>query len=179
MNTLEDVTGSRLLLAEYDRVKEEQKARIGFRDNLLYVTLAAMATTLIGASQTHEAILLLILPAAACVLGWTYLVNDEKISAIGRYVRTDLGPRLGRLVGDQERVFEWETTHRLDARRKQRKILQCAIDLATFCAAPLAALVAFWLHAPTGPLSLTISIVEALALALLGVQITLYAEIEP
>ncbi|WP_165556219.1 hypothetical protein [Streptomyces violaceusniger] len=34
MFATEDVTESRLLLAEYDRIKEEQKTRIGFRDNL-------------------------------------------------------------------------------------------------------------------------------------------------
>lgn len=29
------------------------------------------------------------LPPVSVILGWTYLVNDEKISAIGRYVRGD------------------------------------------------------------------------------------------
>lgn len=43
-----------LLLAEYAAVKEEQRARIGFRDNLLYATLAAMAAVVAGALQADS-----------------------------------------------------------------------------------------------------------------------------
>ncbi|MFH9941022.1 hypothetical protein ACH4OT_17085 [Streptomyces murinus] len=177
MNSIEGITVGRLLLAEYDRVKEEQKTRIGFRDNLIYVTLAAVVTVLIGMTQTHRLTLLLVLPVATSVLGWTYLANDEKISAIGRYVRTDLGPRLGELVGDQGYMFEWELAHRSDARRRQRKILQCMVDLIIFCALPLVALAAFWCGASVAPLAVVVSALEALAVVVLGAQIVLYAEI--
>jgi hypothetical protein len=67
------------------------------------------------------------------VLGWTYLVNDEKVSAIGRYIRTRLGPRLADLVGAEQPVFEWEVRHRTDRRRRSRKAFQLAVDLITFC----------------------------------------------
>lgn len=90
----EGVSVGQLLLAEYQSVKDEQKARIGFRDNLLYVTLAVAAAIVAAAAQTKQASMLLALPPVCIVLGWTYLVNDEKISAIGRYVRDELGPRL-------------------------------------------------------------------------------------
>ncbi|WP_217226925.1 hypothetical protein [Streptomyces anulatus] len=178
MATTEDITVGKLLLAEYDRVKEEQKTRIGFRDNLLYVTLAVMVTVLIGAAQTNQAAMLLALPAATSILGWTYLANDQKISAIGRYVRSNLGPRLGELAGQQESPFGWETTHRCDGRRRQRKIIQCAVDLTAFGAVPLAVLVAFWIHATGGFLPVAVSVLETLAVAVLATQIVLYAETE-
>ncbi|WP_223281180.1 hypothetical protein [Streptomyces antnestii] len=76
-----------MLLAEYDRIKEEQKTRIGFRDNLLYFTLAASTAVLAITVQSRQAQLLLAVPVVCLVLGWTYLVNDEKISAVGCYIR--------------------------------------------------------------------------------------------
>ncbi|WP_181785283.1 hypothetical protein [Streptomyces phytophilus] len=179
MTATDDITIGKLLLAEYDRVKEEQKTRIGFRDNLLYVTLAAMVTVLIGAAQTRHAELLLALPAATSVLGWTYLVNDEKISAIGRYIRTDLGPRLSALAGEPESLFGWETAHRRDTRRAQRKVIQCAVDLTAFAAVPLAALTVFWGYGAGAAVPLVISLLEVVAVAVLAVQITLYVDTGP
>ena len=73
-----------LLILEYQQIKDEQRSRIGFRDNLLYATLASIATVVIAAAQAGRAALVLMLPAACLVLGWTYLVNDEKVWAIGR-----------------------------------------------------------------------------------------------
>ncbi|MEU3544860.1 hypothetical protein [Streptomyces paromomycinus] len=172
----EDVTVGRLLLAEYDRLKDEQKTRIGFRDNLLYVTLAAIVSILIGTAQTRHPELLLALPAATCVLGWTYLVNDEKISAIGRYVRTDLGPRLSTLAGEQDSLFGWETAHRRDARRTQRKAIQCAIDLAVFAATSATALITYWVGGNLTPIPVTVSVLECAAVIVLAVQIIIHVD---
>ena len=97
------ITTGQLLLAEYQAIKDEQKARIGFRDNLLYVTLAVVAAVIAAAGQAKQTAMLLALPPVCVVLGWTYLVNDDKISAIGKYVRGDLGPRLAELAGGQQR----------------------------------------------------------------------------
>ncbi|TGA84815.1 hypothetical protein [Streptomyces sp. MZ04] len=173
-----DITVGQLLLAEYQVVKDEQKARIGFRDNLLYVTLAAVAA-LAAAAQTERASMLLALGPVCVVLGWTYLVNDEKISAIGAYVRGDLGPRLARLAGTDERAapaaFGWETAHRGDARRRSRKVIQCVVDLVAFCVVPLAGLVVFWADGEGGGLLLALSVVEAAAIAGLAAQVVGYA----
>ncbi|MDN3358106.1 hypothetical protein [Actinomadura sp. DC4] len=126
-----EITVGQLLLTEYQTIKDEQKARIGFRDNLLYVTLAAVAAVIVAAAQAKQPGMLLALPPVCVVLGWTYLVNDEKISAIGDYVRTELGPRLAAAAGSSgtaEVVFKWETAHRSAARRRSRKLIQCAVD---------------------------------------------------
>ncbi|MER6225467.1 hypothetical protein ACWCYL_30945 [Streptomyces sp. 900105755] len=170
------VTVGQLLLAEYQAVKDEQKARIGFRDNLLYVTLAVVAAVIAAAAQAKQASMLLALPPVCVVLGWTYLVNDEKISAIGLYVRDELGPRLARLAsaGGEFPTFGWEAYHRTDVRRRTRKAIQAVIDLTAFCAVPLAALVVFWAGADGGGLLVGLSVLEALAVVGLGAQVLLY-----
>ncbi|WP_234533728.1 hypothetical protein [Streptomyces shenzhenensis] len=172
----EDVTESRLLLAEYDRIKEEQKTRIGFRDNLLYFTLAAVTAILAITVQSRQAQLLLAVPVICLVLGWTYLVNDEKISAIGCYIREQLGPRLAELSGAHGAVFGWEIYHRHDASRTTRKRLQTAVDLFTYVALPMICVTAFWCSPAVQPLLVIVSFAQTFALAVLGWQFLRYAE---
>ncbi|MER8011184.1 MULTISPECIES: hypothetical protein [unclassified Streptomyces] len=169
-----EVTTAQLLLAEYQTLKDEQKTRIGFRDNLLYVTLTIVAAVIAAAAQAKQSAMLLALPPVTVVLGWTYLVNDDKISAIGTYVREDLGPRLAELART-ERAFGWETGHRGDPRRRSRKIIQSVIDLLAFCAVPLAGLTVYWAAGQTTPGLLALSLFEALTVVVLGSQILLYA----
>ncbi|MEV6976620.1 hypothetical protein [Kitasatospora sp. NPDC093806] len=177
MSDAEDVSTGRLLTLEYERIKDEQRARIGFRDNLLYATLASMAGVIAVAVQAGPGLLLL-LPPTSLLLGWTYLVNDEKISAIGRYVRGELAPALGVLVGAGETaVFGWETAHRSDPHRVSRKWLQLGVDLLTFCGAPLAAVVVYWSVAEVQVALGVLSAVELLAVAVLAWQIALYADL--
>ncbi|XUL91184.1 hypothetical protein ACQ86D_34950 [Streptomyces galilaeus] len=178
-----DVGAGQLLLAEYQSVKDEQKARIGFRDNLLYVTLGVVAAVVAAAAQAKQTTMLLALPPVCVVLGWTYLVNDEKISAIGAYVREDLGPRLAALAEPAEpaggfRAFGWETAHRGDPRRRSRKVIQTLVDLTAFCAVPLAALVVFWADRDSsgGGLLVVLSVLEALAVTGLASQVVWYAK---
>ncbi|WP_328678961.1 hypothetical protein OG226_16980 [Streptomyces sp. NBC_01261] len=169
-----DVTVGQLLLAEYQTVKDEQKTRIGFRDNLLYVTLTVVAAVIAAAAQAKQSEMLLALPPVCVVLGWTYLVNDEKISAIGTYVREDLGPRLAELA-DSQAVFAWETAHRSDSRRRSRKVIQGVIDLLAFCVVPLAGLVVYWFAGQTSAGLLVLSVAEALIVVGLGHQVLSYA----
>ncbi|CAL9523067.1 hypothetical protein SUDANB145_03860 [Streptomyces sp. enrichment culture] len=176
MADTEDVTESRLLLAEYDRIKEEQKTRIGFRDNLLYFTLAASSAVLAITVQNRQAQLLLAVPVICLVLGWTYLVNDEKISAVGCYIRDQLGPRLAELSGTRGAVFGWETYHRDDVRRPTRKRLQSAVDLFTYVALPMICVTAFWCSDANRPPLLLVSIAQTLALAALGWQFLRHAD---
>jgi hypothetical protein len=166
-----------IILAEYAQIKDEQRARIGFRDNLLYVTLAAVTAVTAVAAQTERPDLALALPLICVVLGWTYLVNDEKISAIGRYVRTQLGPRLAAVAGSRVAIFEWETFHRGDSRRVARKTIQAIVDLTAFLVVPYAALVAFWCYGrTTETLLLAASAAEGAAVIGLGIQFLIYAE---
>lgn len=87
MNTETNQTLLEVYLNEYQKLKDEQIARIGFRDNLIYATLVAIGGLLSYAlADAANARALLILPLATFTLGWTFLINDAKISAIGRYL---------------------------------------------------------------------------------------------
>lgn len=171
-----DIGVGQLLLAEYQTIKDEQKTRIGFRDNLLYVTLTVVAAVIAAAAQAKQTAMLLALPPVCVVLGWTYLVNDQKISAIGAYVREELGPRLAATVRVRDaEVFRWETAHRGDARRVSRKAAQCVVDLLAFCVVPLSALIVYWVGDDVSPGLATLSVLEAASVTGLGVYIVQYA----
>ncbi|MFE5332062.1 hypothetical protein ACFRCG_37350 [Embleya sp. NPDC056575] len=167
------------MVAEYEAVKEEQRARIGFRDNLLYATLVSVAAVLTAAFKGDgRTDVLLLLPPVCVLLGWTYLINDEKISAIGRYVRKDLGPRLGAAAGTRDPVFGWETAHRSDPRRASRKLLQLGVDQLAFCIPSFVSLIVYWVSGPTHAALVVASAFEAVAVAVLAVQIVLYADLK-
>jgi hypothetical protein len=168
-------TVGQLLLTEYERLKDEQKTRIGFRDNLIYVTLASMAAVIAAVlSAKGHANLLLLLPPVSTVLGWTYLVNDEKVSAIGRYLRGYVAPRLD----SSGTAFAWETTHRSDRYRQHRKIMQVVVDLGTFAAPAAAAIIVYWINGPWEWPILAVSIAELAVVLGLAAEIVRYADLE-
>ncbi|SCG14827.1 hypothetical protein GA0070610_1045 [Micromonospora echinofusca] len=173
-----EVTNAELLLVEYQHLKDEQKNRVTFRDNLVYATLASMAAVVAATlSSKNHTDLLLLLPPVSVLLGWTYLVNDEKISAIGTYIREDLAPRLGHLTGEEEPVFRWELTHRSDQRRRTRKLLQLIVDVSTFCGPPLAAVAISLTYGSRETVLVAASIIEIVAVGVLAAQIISYADL--
>ena len=100
-----------VLLAEYNCLKSEQTQRIGIRDNLLYVTLGVLgAVESFAVSETAHYYALLVIPWVCLILGWTYVVNDEKISSMGRYIRYKLVDKVKEHTGydDLETIFGWE-----------------------------------------------------------------------
>ena len=173
-----------IYLQEYTALKAEQSQRIGFRDNLLYVTLGAFGAILsFTLPNKGNYYALLSLPWISLILGWTYLMNDLKISAIGQYIRYDLSEKLrDRLkeAGEEanvETVLGWETAHRSDRFRKRRKVEQFLIDLLAFVFSGAAGVVTFWVLVPDAVLALKIlGVVELLFLFVLGVEIFLYAD---
>jgi hypothetical protein len=166
---------------EYDKLKSEQTQRIGFRDNLLYVTLGLFGTIIsLAVSNTANYYALLVIPWVCLILGWTYLINDEKITAIGRYVRYTLTEKVKEQTGhtDIESIFGWETAHRSDNRRKRRKIEQLIIDEITFVLSGIIGVICFWLLVSNAPLAVNIlALIEILLLLVLGVEIFIYADL--
>ncbi|MDM8559801.1 hypothetical protein [Candidatus Parabeggiatoa sp. HSG14] len=170
-------------LNEYVKLKDEQITRMRFRDNLLYVTLAAfggvISYTISNPSQHYYTFL--VLPWVCLILGWTYLVNDEKITAIGRYIRLTMTEKVGKLVNEQpELLFGWEIAHRDDNWRKLRKKFQLLIDEVMFCLSGLVALGFFWELGPkswNSPLLYTF-ILEGILLCWLGLWIFIYADLK-
>lgn len=146
----DDQAAREFLKAEYDRIKSEQAQRIGFRDNMLFVQLAAtggVASWVLAHTDTPNANFgILVIPWVCVILGWTYVVNDHHISRMGKYVRGVVDLRAGKMaraepvqiIEDDGRQFTiteffgWEPFHRTDRRRKSRKLIQCVVDELTF-----------------------------------------------
>jgi hypothetical protein len=169
-----------IYLNEYERLKSEQVQRLGFRDNLIYANLIAMTGILsIAATDVVKVLVLLVLPLICTVLGWTYLVNDEKISAIGRYVRYTLSDKVRALIkSDEQGLFGWETAHRSDPRRISRKFMQLVVDELVFVLPGYIAIVMFWINAQVVLQSLRwVAILEAMVLLFLAIQIYIYADL--
>jgi hypothetical protein len=170
-----------IYLKEYEKLKDEQTQRIGFRDNLIYVTLGVFGTVLTFAvSNKANYYALLIIPWVCLILGWTYLVNDEKITAIGRYIRLTLAEKIKENTDNvkTESILGWEIVHRSDNRRKRRKIEQLIVDQITFVISGLVALLAFWILVAKSLLLVNIIAgVELLFLIILSVEIVIYADL--
>ncbi len=108
------------------------------------------------------------------------LNSNEKISAIGRYIRYKLVDKVKEYTGytDLETLFGWEIAHRDDKHRKRRKIQQLIVDQITFVLSGAIALAAFWFLVPNPPLGVTIiSWTEIILLIVLGVEIFIYADL--
>jgi len=170
-----------MFFKEYDKLKSEQAQRIGFRDNLLYVTLTLFGTVISFAlfNPSHY-YALLVIPWICLILGWTYVVNDEKISAIGRYIRYKLVEKVKEHTGytDLDSLFGWEIAHRDDKHRRRRKIQQLIVDEITFVISGAIALSAFWFLVSQPPIAvLVLSGIELLLLIVLGVEIWIYADL--
>lgn len=174
-----EIDAGRILLAEYEQLKQEQRTRIGFRDNLVYATLASVAAIVAAVfSPRGSTAVLLATPPVCIVLGWTYLANDEKVSAIGRYLRDDLARRIaGRSSLPAGEIFAWETAHRADRRRASRKRTQLAVDVIAFCGTAAAALTFYWVLGPYSPALLVLSIAELVAVVVLSTQFVRYADV--
>jgi hypothetical protein len=168
-----------VLLSEYDALKAEQRSRIGFRDQLLYAVLTAAAAITAVTATAGRLELLLVLPLAGTVLGWTHLHNDHMITQIGRYVRERLGPRLHTLTHHDDGgsgwppMFEWESDHH-DPHHASRTWLQLGVNLAAFCLPPVAALLVVWASGPH-PAVLAVCLAELAVVAVLVTQIVGYA----
>ncbi|MEM8806306.1 MAG: hypothetical protein AAGF01_09800 [Cyanobacteria bacterium P01_G01_bin.38] len=106
--------------------------------------------------------------------------NDEKITALGRYMGYTLAEKLMAATDspDIEGIIGWETAHRSDPHRKRHKFEQLVIDQLTFVISGLISLIAFWiLVTQTPPSLMLLSIFEALLLVVLGVEIVVYADL--
>jgi hypothetical protein len=168
-------------LQEYDKLKDEQTQRIGFRDNLLYVTLGVFGAVIsFAVSNKANYYALLVIPWVCLILGWNYLVNDEKITAIGRYIRLTLVEKIKENTGhtEIESILGWEIAHRSDNRRRRRKIEQLIIDQITFVLSGIFALLAFWFLVAKPPLIVNILCwIELVLMLILSIEIVIYADL--
>jgi hypothetical protein len=155
-----------LLVLEYEQLKEEQRVRIASRDNLIYVTLVAIAAVGATALQARTVTVLLALPPVCLALGWAHANNDRKVWEIGHYIRVHTAPRLMSLHGASSRPFEWEFSHRAN-HGGQRRFMQTSASLLVFCAPAIASAVANIPHAITAPAMIAVMAPELGMIALL------------
>ncbi|MEY2563267.1 MAG: hypothetical protein QOH88_1460 [Verrucomicrobiota bacterium] len=138
-----------LALREYTMLKAEQISRIAQRDHLLYATLGVIGAIFYFSLSEHGILhSLLVIPWVCFILGWTYLCNDEKVSAIREYL-TKLAGKLASSTEVTAQAFEWERSHRLGRGRRRYKIMQLFVDLTTFVFSGFAALLAYVRKVPT------------------------------
>ncbi len=129
----------------------------------MYAAPAALAATLALVIQpTGRPYLLLLLPLVCVVLGWTYFVNDQKISAIGTYLGRHLAPSLAASIHRADQVLTWESVHRCDPLRRLDKSMQLAVDLLIFAVPALLSVVLYWTADGVRADLLVVSITEAL-----------------
>jgi hypothetical protein len=131
-------------LAEYEQLKAEQVKRIGFRDQMINVHLALVGASMGWALTHNEPIVFLLVPWICVILGWTYLVNDDRISAIARYLRKTLRHQLREeSEGATNTMIVWEDEHRQDSHRIERKTIQFCVDVITFICSGFVGLAVF------------------------------------
>ncbi|MFD7655585.1 hypothetical protein ACFV4N_16565 [Actinosynnema sp. NPDC059797] len=175
--TAEEVVND-FLLAEYDALKAEQKSRIALRDRLTYTALATLTATLALVVQPPaRPHLLLLVPLVCLVLGWTYLTNDQKVSAIGNYLRRHLTPALVGIEGREDVVLAWESVHRSTPLRRLDKFGQLVVDLLVFAMPALVSIALYWTADDVRADLLAISIVEALATLAFTARVIAAAEL--
>lgn len=167
--------GPDLLALEYEQLKQEQRQRIGTRDNLLYATLGAYAVVVAAALQVGDVLVILLLPPVCLILGWTYYVNDHRITAIGRYIESTIVPSLSTLPGSGSTIFAWERAHRVEPGRRLLKVWQTLVDLTAFVAPILLAVAAVVQNTAFSP-SLAVAVAaEAISGCVLGLVILVHA----
>ncbi len=150
-----------LLAIEYEKLKEEQIARIGTRDNLIYAAVASVGAAVgFGAANEDARLVLLFLPVVTFALGWTYLSNDLKITTIGRYLGHIAEQQLG------SAGFGWESHHVQLAGRTRRKRYQLLVDVSIFPGSGIISVAYAWSLGDLGATKVAL-MVAGLALSLL------------
>ncbi|GEM_PF-1735458 len=167
-------------LNEYRKLKDEQIARIIMREHLVYVTLGVFGGVSSYALHEGQHYAFLVIPWVCLILGWMYLITDEKVSALGKYIRLELSEKLEILTGaDTHSLLGWEVAHRDDKHRLIRKFSQLIMDEITFVISGVIALVAFGkMQTDFSPLHSTIWWGELVLLIGLGIWIIVTADLQ-
>jgi len=152
MNVFSEIKKRQILLdiylREFEGLREEINSRIGYRDNLIYVTLASIGGLITYTfSQEKNNYGLLILPLVTFILGWMYVLNDEKISAIGYYFKGKLSNKIKLLleIFNHDCIFEWEEFLRSKERKRLHKGFQIFVNQLTFVFSGLVSLIVFFI----------------------------------
>ncbi len=178
MGTIEQNAQRDIHLEEYKVLKAEQLRRIAVRDHVIYLTIAAVGAILGLIEKLENNFLLLAIPWVGLLLGWTYLVNDQKVSAIGEYIRSTLDDKIKQTLATEQDVFGWESAHRGDDKRIARKRTQLFVDFLAFVLPGVIATVVFITSSSCMNPFRVLAGVEFFLLLILGGQILGYADLK-
>lgn len=152
---------------EYEKLKDEQKARISFRDQMIYISLGVIGATFSFTLQYNNyLIILLILPFICFILGWTYLINDIKISEIGNYIQNKLIPNM--IMTEASPIDSWENFHKKAPLRLKIKIIQLIIDISMFCGSAFISIILYFTLNDISTISIIISSIEIILIIFLS-----------
>jgi hypothetical protein len=162
-------------LLEYEKLKDEQGRRIHFRDNMRYVTIAAIGVVAAQAGKSSPE-LWLVIPWICVILGWNYVANVHSVRAIGDYIKSALSEAVTTSAG-QEGIFGWETARSEgDGRFVSRRVRQLLVDEITFFAPGVIALTIFGLKESGSVLRWLLAGVELLVCCWIAGQIYMCAD---
>jgi uncharacterized membrane protein len=169
------------LLLEYEKIKDEQRARISIRENLFYITLivvGAVFSSLLPATGLEFGYLAL--TPVLFVVSNSYYYNDEMIGRMNDYIREVLAPKLGELSEDPAvELFSWESYNR-KTRRKRRRVYQTIANFILYPGASATAIIFFWsAKTQLSDLEKLFSAVCVLMTALMLIQVIYYSDIFP
>ena len=166
-------------LAEYEQLKLEQTHRLNVRDNLIYVMLTVFGAIIsysLSDSQHHHS--LLILPWAALILGWTYLLNDQKVSEIRKYLNTVFISNIKKTCPEKKTdVFGWENFYSESKYRRLKKIFQLFVNLTVFCFSGIAGLAIYIIKVDLlSKAAITLLMLGAVVMIILALWFIIYSE---
>jgi hypothetical protein len=156
-------------LLEYEKLKEEQGRRIHFRDNMRYVTIAAIGVVAMQAGKSMPE-LWLVIPWICVVLGWNYVANVHSVRGIGQYIESRLRATVAGTSG-ADNVFGWEDLRCEDDKYAFRRAGQLVVDEITFTIPGMIALAIFGITQGESALLWALVAVEALLCCWIGYQI--------
>lgn len=139
------------ILKEFEKLKDEQNKRIEFRDQMIYLTLAAIGAVFSFALGNPKlTVTLLVLPFVCLIMGWTYLANDLKITQINSFIKITLLDELNKhlVAGPVDISKSWESFVLKDKTRFSKKKVQLIIDLFTFILPAVVAVIAYYTKSP-------------------------------
>jgi hypothetical protein len=112
-------------VVEHGVLKTEQLERIKLRDTFLNLNIVALGvTTAITVQGQKQAAALLVVPWITVILGWAYLSNDDKVTAIARHIKAALD--------EKSAEFSWETSPKGILSPSIRRFADVAIFLLSF-----------------------------------------------
>ena len=184
MGKIENDVLFKIYMEEYSKLKDEQRSRIGFRDNLIYVTLVCIGAILSYVTRDPKNYYaLLILPISNFILGLTWLLNDEKITSIRKYIQNNLTSCINELLeSNDSNIFAWENSHRKEKNRMWRKIFQLLANELLYCISGLFSVFLFFHYSQTTLFIVSkVSILvcfEIILLIIIGINIFIYSDIK-